>query len=126
MQSTRNLVTLSVKFSTSMKLCHHYLNGGDLLFRVDIHGDSTSIITDLNTFIHQDRHIHTTAITRQCFINAIIHDFKNKVVNPLNPRVSNIHGGSFPDGLKPFQDTNIFSIVMRFRFLAHCPPLPRC
>jgi hypothetical protein len=56
------------------------------------------------------------AVTSQCFVDGIVHDFVHQVVKSSGTRRSDVHGGSFTYGFKSFEDFNRTCVVAHEMF----------
>ncbi len=56
-QTARNLVRAFVEFAAGMKHSQHHLEGGFLLFFVEIHGNAASVVDYLDGIIFEDCHV---------------------------------------------------------------------
>ena len=90
MQSTRNLVPITAKFTTSVKNREYDLNGR---FAAVMHIDrnTTAIIDNRDAVIPMDGHIDLITIARQRLIDRIVYDLINKMMQatlwPTSARV---------------------------------------
>lgn len=54
-------------------------------------------------------------MTVNCFVDAVVHDFENQMVQPRLIRVANVHRRALTDALNAFQVTNVVGAVFSGR-----------
>lgn len=107
MQSTRNLVGILVELAARVKRRHHNLQGGYLLFRMDVDGDSTSVIFDSDRVVPIDRDDDRVAVTTKRLVDRVVDYFKNKVVESANANVADVHRRSLADRIESFENLDV-------------------
>jgi hypothetical protein len=78
---------------------------------MDIHRDTAAIVFYSYTGILVDGHIDLAAGASQGFINGIVYDFINKMVQGFLVRSADIHTGAPAYGLKAFQYLDVPGII---------------
>jgi hypothetical protein len=58
----------------------NYLGSGPLLLFHDVHGDPASVIADGAAVVRVNRHRNRVAVTCQGFVDRVVHDFVDKVM----------------------------------------------
>lgn len=113
-QSSGYLVSttpLIIKFSSRMEHRQYgfqcrYSRGGMKIGR-----NSSTIVDDGTGSIFVDRGRNKGGVSRQGFIHTIIHNFPYQMMQSIGSRRSNVHSGSFPDGIQSTQDGDLSGIV---------------
>ena len=54
------------------------------------------------------------AVARQSFVNGVIYDFIDKVVQTGSGGGADIHTGTLAHGLQPFQNLNLIGVIFLF------------
>lgn len=111
MKSTRNLVRVLVELSARMKRAHNHFKGGDLLYRVRSNGYTTAIILNRTRSIRVQCYEDVLAVSCKCFVDRIVHHFLNEVVQPALAHIADIHGGTFADSFKSFEDLDTVFVI---------------
>ncbi len=104
MQTARNFVAIGIEFSAGVQLGQHHLRGGNAFFRVDIHGNPAAVIDDGERVIDMDRDADFGAIAGQRFIDGVVDDFVDQMVQSHLTGGADVHGGTQPNRLQAFQD----------------------
>src|SRR5215211_4926695 len=126
MQTTRNFVTATAKLATCADHGHDHINGfhrlsvSVLLRRVRAYWDTTAIVFDGHTTVIMNRDIDMGTKTGQSFINRVIHNFINKMMQSLDIRATHVHTWAFANVVNAFQSLNgtyiiIYGILFFFR-----------
>ena len=100
MQTTRDFIAASPKFSTRMQRCHDHFQSRLFLLWVDIYRDAASIISHPYTAVRQDSYLDQVTGTGQCFVNRIVNDFVNQVMERFYIRSTDIHTRSPANSLQ--------------------------
>ena len=92
-----------VEFAAGVQDGHDHLGRGDALLRVDIHRNSTAVIRHGDRLIGVDRDLDVRAIAGQRFVDRVVDDFENHVVQ-AGPviGVADVHSGPLANGVKAF------------------------
>jgi hypothetical protein len=83
---------------------------------VDINGNSAAVICYANTAFCKKSDVYLGAITSERFINGVIDDLIDKMVEAPFTSGADIHTGAFTDRLKALKDGDGASVI-RFRDL---------
>ena len=67
-------------------------------------GDTPSVVTYRNGIVGIDEDINISAISCEGFVNGVVYHLVNEVMKSFEPCIADVHGRTFPDGLKSFQD----------------------
>ncbi len=77
-----------------------------------IHGDPAAVISDGNTVVAVNNNIDLFGMASERFVDGIIHDFIDQVVQTAHADVADIHRGAFTDRLHPLKDLDAFGAVV--------------
>ena len=114
MQTTRDYIGFLVKFSSCMKFCKCYFYCRNFLGWMHINRNSSSVIFNSHGTIFIDSNLYFFTITGKCFINRIVNNFINKMMQTLFSGASYVHAWSFPNSFKTLQNLNLFSCILCF------------
>ena len=94
-QTARHLVAVLVELTTSVQYGHYHLQRALLLFWVNIHRNTTTVILYGDRVILVDDHFDIATETCQCLVNRVIHHLIYQVVKTLLRDIANIHRRAF-------------------------------
>jgi hypothetical protein len=87
------------------------LNGGHLEFWMHIDRDAAAIIFDGNGPINMHGHFNFAAVAGEVFVDRVIENFKDHVVQTTFVRVTDVHSGAFPDRFEAFQLIDLGGVI---------------
>jgi hypothetical protein len=119
METARNLVSAFTEFTAGMEVCHDEFEGRDLVFWVDVDGDTAAIIFDGTGAIEVKGDGNVFAMTSEGFINGIIDNFENAVMETSFEGITDVHIGAFAHPFKTLKFLNFRRIVSIVRDLTH-------
>ncbi|MNL41801.1 hypothetical protein D3C87_1642250 [compost metagenome] len=99
MQTTGNLISILVKFTTGVENCQYNLQSRFILFGVHSGGDTATVVFNGNGIIFLYRYIDGIAVTCHRLINGVVNNLPNQVVHPFEASVTDIHRRTFTNGL---------------------------
>jgi hypothetical protein len=104
-----------------MQNCHDHLEGGAMLLFVHVHGDSTAIILNRDAVVFVDAHVYFVAIACQGFVDGVVDNLIDQVVEAAEIDVADVHGWTHADGLKTFEYGDVAGavVVLSLLFFAH-------
>ena len=83
---------------------------------VHVHGDAAAIVTDRHRVARLvQRHRDAVGVTVEVFIDGVIDDFPDQMVQSLLVRIADIHRWPFAHRLESFEDGDVFGGVVRGR-----------
>ncbi len=106
MQTTGNLVGIGVEFTTGVQGSHSQLNSRNPFLRVDFNRNTTAVIRDCAGVVHVEGDLDPVAITGHRFIDRVVDDFVNQMVQTADIGGTDIHGRPFANRLKPLEYRN--------------------
>ncbi len=108
MKTTGNLVRVGVELSACVKHRHDHFGGGTVLLLVHVHGNAAPIVLDGAAAIVVEVDIHAGAIAREGLVHRVVHHLVDHLVETVSIiRVSDVHPGPFPYGLKIPQNGDV-------------------
>ncbi len=118
-KSSGYLVSAAAEFTSCMQDGEYHFHRRLSRLMVDSRGDAPSVILHCNGIIFMYGHLNMTAVSGQRFINGIIHDLIDQMMQSSEGDVINIHSGPFPDRLKSFQDLDLVRAIF-YIVCTHC------
>ena len=103
-QAAGHLVRRVVELAARVELGHDDLYGRDLFLRVDVHGDAAPVVAHGDAVVHVKHDFDARAVPRHGFVDGVVHDFVDEVVQAPVVRAADVHGRAFSYRLKAFQN----------------------
>ena len=100
---SRIFVSSLPELTTGVQIGQNQLNGRHLEFGVHVHRDTSTIVTDGHRPIDVDGYLNFGAKTGQMFVNGIVQNFENTMMQSSFIRVTDIHARALSDRFKAFQ-----------------------
>ena len=99
MQTARYFVGIAVEFTARMQLGHDDFGGGNALTIVHANRNTAPVVGDGNRAVFMDRNGNMIGMTRQRFVNPVVHNFIHHMVK-AGPIVGipDIHTGTLTNG----------------------------
>ena len=97
------LIGAFTEFTTRVQVGHHQLEGRDVILRVNVDWDAATIVLNGAGAVVVDADGDLRAVTGEGFIDRVIDDFKDTVVEATFVSVADIHIGAFTDTFKSLQ-----------------------
>ena len=110
-ETAGNLIAAAAEFTTGVEHCIDNLQRGPSRLGLDIHRDTAAIIGDGNGVALVDGDGNFRAEARQGFINGVVHDLVNQMVQARRGCGADIHTGTFPHRFQTLQDLNLGRVV---------------
>jgi len=107
-----NLVGVLVKLTPRVEGRHNHFEGAAFFGRVDIHRDTASVIPNRNRTILVNGHDDGITVPGEGFVNRVIDDFIDQVMQSSDANIADVHGGAFANSFQSFEDLNIGSSVL--------------
>ena len=106
-EAAGNLVGTLIELTTSVQVGQHELERRDFLFRVHGDRDTAAVIFDGQRTIRMNLDLDALAITSERFVDRVIDDFIDTMVEARFVRIANIHTGSFTHGLQALEALDV-------------------
>lgn len=110
-QAAGELIGTIAKFAASVQVRQHQLNGGDAFLGVDFHGNATAIVLDAKGAIAVNGDKDVFAVAGQEFVDGVVHNFKDAVVEAALIGEADIHAGAFAHGLEAFELADLGGVI---------------
>ena len=118
MKAAGKLVVLVGKLSAGMQFAQDQFHTRNTLFGVDVHRHAPAIIADFHRAVFKGNNIHLPRMAGQRFVNAVVNNFRCKVIGP---GCIGVHSRPALDRLQPGQDLNVFCLVLLVHFQNEIP-----
>ena len=115
MQTARNLVAGSTEFAARVEHSEHDLGRAHALhLRIGMFVDrnASAVVDDFATPIGQQRDVNTRGVSGHCFINRVVDDLVDQMVQARWTGRTDIHAGSFAHRLETLEDRDVFCAVL--------------
>jgi len=117
MEAPGKLIAVAIKFAARVQGGHNDLGGRPPLFFVKIHGDTPAVVFDRYAVVLVDGYVDFVAEAHERFIDGIVYDLVDQVVQPGSPRAADIHRRSFAHRLQALKNFDILGgIILSSRF----------
>ncbi len=113
MKASGNLVSrfFAAEFSTGMKHRKDGFEGGFSGFRMDVHRNSATVVGNGTRIVRMERNGDVFRVSRHGFVDGVVDDFPNEVVETAFVGRPDVHSGAFPHRLEAFENLDIAGIV---------------
>ena len=111
MQTAGYLISPAAEFSAGMEHGIHHLKGGPPGLRLDIYGNAAAVVCHGDGIALVDLHGNIGAIARQGFVNGVVHDFIDQMMQTAFRRGADIHPRTLTYSLQSFEHLNLGGIV---------------
>ena len=117
-QAARNFVGVAVEFSARVQHGHDDFRGGPFFRGVHVHGNAAAVVRhrDAVVLVHHD--VDFVAISREGFVDRIVDDFPDQVMQPHLARRADVHRRAFSHGLNAAQHLDRCRVIAVFGFIA--------
>ena len=102
MQAAGIFVSALSKFSAGVQIGQHQLNRWHFPFGMNIDGNAAAIVPRRDRSIDMNDHFDLRAKSREMFVDGVIDDFVNQVMQSTLIRVPDEHSWPFPNRLEAF------------------------
>jgi hypothetical protein len=102
-ETTGDLVGAFAELTTGVEVGHHQLKGRDLILRVYVDRDAATVVLNGARAVVVDADSDLRAMAGEGFIDRVIDDFENTVVEAAFVGVADIHIGAFTDTFETFE-----------------------
>jgi len=97
-----------------MQLREYHFGRRDPFRLVDIHRDDPAVVLHHDTVVHADLDDDGIAESSGRFVNAVIHNFINKMMQPFLTRGADVHGGTLAHRLQSLEDLDAVRGILGF------------
>ena len=100
------------ELAAGVEIGEHEFDGGHAEFRVHVHRDAAAVVGDGNRAIDVDGDLDAGAIAGEVFVDRVVQNLENAVVETALVGVADIHAGALADGLETFEFVDLCGIVL--------------
>ena len=112
MQTAGNRVGFLVEFAARVENGQHHFDGGLLLRLVHVDGNAAAVVDDGDRVVDVDGDIDVLAETRERFVDGVVDDFVNEMVQAAFARVADVHRGALAHRLNALEFLNFVSGII--------------
>ena len=112
-QPARHLVAGLVELAAGVQHGERELDSRDLLDGMDVDGNSASVIDDGDRVVRVNRDFDVRRESRECFVDRVVYDLINQVMETALRCRSDVHPGAFANGFEPLEHLNLTGVVLR-------------
>ena len=109
-----NLIAPAAEFSARVEHGIHHLQGGLARLLLHIHGDAPPVVGDADHVPRLDGDGDVAAEARQGFVDGVVHDLIDQMVQAGRGGGADIHARPKTHGLQPLQDLDLGGVVAFF------------
>ena len=115
MQSAGVFVSALPEFSTGVQVREHQLDRRHFPFRMNVDWNAAPVVFDRDTAVDMHGHLDLFAESREMFVDRIVDDFINQVMQAAFVRVADVHTRPLPDRFQAFELVDLRRVVfLRF------------
>ncbi len=111
-QTAGNFIAAAAEFSSRVQNCENHSHGRDTDLMVDADRDSAPVIGNADDVARKNLDVNFVAVSGHRFVDCIVNNLINEVVQAARPCRANIHSGAFAHGFQPFQNLYLTFIVI--------------
>ena len=121
MKAAGDLIAAAAELAAGMKHGVHHFQGRPAGLGLDIHGDTTTVVGNGDGIAGIDGNGDVLAVPGQGFINGVVHDFVDQMMQAGRGGGADIHTGPLPDRFQSFQHLDLLRAVFLsyFGFVRH-------
>src|ERR1700758_1538948 len=110
MQTTGDRIRLAAELSAGVQLRHHDIDGR-YPRRVHGHRDAATVVDDFDAPVLEEDHVDRRRVAGHRLIHRVVDHLPDEVVQTSLAGGSDVHAGTFADGLQAFENGDICSVV---------------
>jgi hypothetical protein len=111
-QTARNLVRPFVELAAGVQLGEHDLGCRHPFGGVDIDGNAPSVVLDGDAAVDVDGDLDLIAKPAQRFVDGVVNDFEDEVVQPALAGVADVHTGPLANRIESLEDLDLAGEVV--------------
>ena len=117
MEAAGDFVRAFVEFAAGVEDGEHDLEGALMLFLVHVDGDAAAVVGDGYRVVFVDCHLDVRGVAGEGFVDGVVDDFVNEVVQAAFGDVADVHCGALAHCLEAFEDGDVTGAVSLFGLL---------
>ena len=114
-QSARHLVALATKLAAGVQHGEHNLGSALALVRarwIWVNRNTAAVVVDAATAIGQQGDVDTGAIPSHRFIDRVVDNFPDQVMQASKTSGADVHAGALADGIEALKNLNVLGAVV--------------
>ena len=115
-QTARDLIAAAAEFAAGVQLGEHDFDSRFPFLFDDADGDAAPVVRDAHRAVGQDLHRNVRAIARERLVDGVVHHFRHEMMEPSCIRRADVHPGTLPHRVQPFQHLDVRRIIAVFDF----------
>ena len=115
MQAARDLIAAAAEFAARVQDRKDHRDRGQAGLVLDAHRDTAPVVRDADHVAGQDHHVDLVAVPGQRFVDRIVHDLIDQMVQAARPGGADVHARALPDSLQPLQHLDLVFVVCLIR-----------
>ncbi len=101
-QAAGHLICIFVEFSAGMENGQHHFERGPFFILMHIGRNAAPVVGHGDAAVFVDLHVDVLTESGERFVDGVVHDFVDKVMESARAYVADVHGGPAPDRFEPF------------------------
>jgi hypothetical protein len=111
-QSAGDLVPATAELAARVQLGEDELDGADLLHRVDVSRDASSVVLDAHTAVGQEDDVDRVGVAGQSLVDGVVDDLVDEVVQAALAGRADVHARPLAHGLQALEDRDRARVVV--------------
>ena len=111
-QTAGNLVASAAELAACVQHGVDDLERGTARLRLNVDRNAAAVIHNGDGVALVDRHLNFRAVARKRFVNGVIHNFIDKVVQAAHRRRADVHARALAHRLKPLENLNFRGVIV--------------
>ena len=116
METPGYLISSAAEFTAGMEHGMNHFHCGDSHLRMDINRHASSIVFHHNGIILLDGNMDILTVASKCFVDTVVYDFVNQVVQTSRAGGTDIHPWSLTNCFQTFQNLYLRRIILAVHF----------
>ena len=114
MKPARDFVVLLVEFAAGVEFGHNKLKSRDALLGMEADRDPATVVLDAYYIVFFQNYDDVGAVARQSFIDRVVDDFINEVMQAIDTCRTDVHPWALSDRLESLKHLDTISRIGRF------------
>src|SRR4029077_15669198 len=106
-QARGDLVTAAAELAAGVESWEDELQGGKALLLVNFDWNAAAVVVDLDAAVGEERDHDPRRVARQGFVDGVVDDLVDQVVEALRGRRSDVHARTAPDMIPALEDLDL-------------------
>ena len=110
-EAAGNLIAAAAEFAAGVEHRVHHFQSGPAGLGLDVHGNTAAVVGDGDGVAGVDGDGDVLAVACQRFIDGVVHDLVDQMMQAGNGGGADIHTRALPDRFQPFQHLDLLRTV---------------